>query len=504
MKKSLNKIGLLTTAAFFGFAGQAFASTATTTPATTIKAENYSTSTIANKKVSATSTPGSAAAGIVGWQIPPTAGVSNLLIGDKIVLTLTNGKWDVASMTNNQPALYDSAITVGATGGITGTSFAGGSTCALSAAQNVLTCSITGKNSAVGTITSVALSSAVTYDLSATVAGKPVTVDMVVNRPSVLAGGAAIEKHNTGATKKPVTLFNTSVGLISGGKVTAAPNVTAQVSKSYKQILTTGTGAVSIPASGTGTNFAAFATLAGAQAANATGVYLLSFSGVPTAATSLTSKANRGLTITQSDAAGTAKAAGATTAGSDFFLDGLGNAYGTVAPGTLIDFAAGDYKIGTNGTTAIAAGTMKVGITYVPGINDKFVAHTLLAPTNLVTIKRNGTAFSLNRMGSTSTIRLSNQSAGTAAGTIVITAKDAAGANIANTGLAAIALPTVVASGKTVTISGQSLMQAFPGAINYDFVVESDDVLASQRQAVAGVGILNTVYRSGTQTGGAL
>jgi hypothetical protein len=234
----------------------------------------------------------------------------------------------------------------------------------------------------------------------------------------------------------------------------------------------------------------ATATVLDSNAAAATGTSLFTLTGLPASATKVAWGTTTGA-FTQVTSDGSTAPTTATT-GSTFYLDGTGNGYAlldnTGAKAVFNDNA--DLVVTVDGLSAIPSTSVKLAVAYQAGASDKFNSHTVLAATKVATLTRDGSSFSVNATGPLNTVKISDASGALIAGTgaISVVAYDAAGAAVAGS----VTIAALTSNG-TVTISGSDLTTGYPGAVRYDFTIESSSILASNVKKTAD-GTTVTVY----------
>ena len=458
MKKKI----IIAAVAAMGMANVAFA--ATVVPSVT--PVEFTTATVAASKVDVPATA-------TTFTITSALAVQ---AADTITFTLSGGaKFDATTWATTVAAATFLADTVNNNPTVTG--------CTLDTGMVVLTC--TGGVAAAGTGVVFTIPTSALYDLDLATASATMTV--VVSR-SVLGTATVIHTPLAADLANSVVVnVNASIAknvdVISGGsQIATVANLFKSFAGNTSMTATTSVGGASI----TGDYKHA--------ASAATGKYLLTLTGLPTAASAVTLTGFTGAT-----AAGAATTA---TLGGNFWLDGAGNGYAlltTSGAATVVpDLTA--LVVIMDGATAITAGTVQLAVSYLAGTSDVFADHSILAASTTGVITRNGSNISLSLITAGTSLELINNDASGGAGTITITAVDAAGVAIADTGLATNAMPTAVAPGVSVTILGTDLAAAFPAAARVDFVIEAGDVTASSINIVPTVGADVNTIRTGSDS----
>lgn len=389
---------------------------------------------------------------IVSTITAPAGGVTTMNAADSVAWTLGGGAvYEPSTLNLNLPTAAD----VGGGGAIALTG------CALSAGNTVLTCS-SAVSGAINLNAAFTWKAAATVDMSAATGNA--TLAFAVTR-TVLGAPSVIYSAAT-----PAVAVNRNAALVKGAAFTAGGNQIATVGNLFQSFNgTTTTNAT--------TGGAVTTTGDAAQAGTATGSFRLTLTGLPTAASSVALTGVAG-------SLPTGLAASATPVANGFSLDGAGNGYARVVGIAQLPSLAG-LVITMDGTTPITVGNPQLAVDYVAAATPgPFAAHGVLAAANVTTITRNGSNISMNMISAGTTVKLTNNDT-TGAGSITITAKDAAGAAVAQVGAT---MPTAIAPGNTVSITGAALMAAFPAAATLDFVIEAGDVTATDIIIVPTVG----------------
>ena len=403
-------------------------------------------------------------------------GATALQAGDTITLVLSGGaKFDTVTWATEVSGAAFIADTVNNSGTVTGCSLASGST--------VLICTV-GVGTA-GAASTINVSTAALYDLDTTTADVTLATEVTrtaLSTTEVVHATAAADLANS-------VLLNVNATIQKGTAVTAGAGKTATVTELFKSFATGAGNLVTTATTGTAS------TSGDAAQAGATGAFLLKLTGLPAAATKVTIGA--GGTVAGANAIATPTTA---TNSGDFWLDGAGSGFAFLAGTANLPTLAG-LVITMDGTTPITAGTPQLAIDYRAGAADIYAGHAILAATNLTTISRNGSDIILSLVTAGTTVELiNNDSAGSAAGTMLITATDAAGAAITDTGLAVNAMPATVAPGFSASILGSDLLLAFPLAARINFVIEASDVSATAVTIVPAVGANVNTIRTGADS----
>jgi len=425
------------------------------------------------KNVSVTSTAAklkalTSGAATTTFTIASTAAQTVFNVGDVITIKVNGAKFDRTALGATPVALTTPTV----------------ATWVLNAVNDTLTGTVTAA-STTGTTSDVITLSGM-YDLTGVASGTAVSLTGTVSG-NVLGVNQVIHKILPPATD--VVVLNTTPSLQKFGTIVATP-ATATVASSFIK-LNVATNVTATAATVPVANLPATALDDYNAATAATGTLFVKLTGLPANAT----KVDWAVTgITQSDATGTAAPATATAAGN-FWLDGAGNGYAKIAAvNSKASLAATAFVVTVNGTSAIAPSNVKMAVDYIAGASDAFVSHQALAPTNVVTITRNGSAFSVNAAGALNTVKITDMSGSLTAttGKISVTAYDAAGALAAGTA----PVLTRLASNATVTIPMSTLTTAYPTAVRFDFVVESTEIVASNVKKSAVTGTSVTTYRN--------
>ncbi len=392
---------------------------------------------------------------------------TSLLVGDILTITVTGAKFDRAALSAD-PVVLGKAQ--GTTAAIEGAWTLDGAT------DTKLTATITTASSADVVTDTITLTGK--YDLTGVASTTVPRVDMTVSR-NVLGVATVVHKR---AVTDALQVFNVTDKLQTLATVTAVDGV-LKVADTFKKI--DGTLLHTI-ANGK----VATATVLDSNAAAATGTSLFTLTGLPASATKVAWGTTTGA-FTQVTSDGSTAPTTATT-GSTFYLDGTGNGYAllnnTGAKAVFNDNA--DLVVTVDGLSAIPSTSVKLAVAYQAGASDKFNSHTVLAATKVATLTRDGSSFSVNATGPLNTVKISDASGALIAGTgaISVVAYDAAGAAVAGS----VTIAALTSNG-TVTISGSDLTTGYPGAVRYDFTIESSSILASNVKKTAD-GTTVTVY----------
>ncbi len=392
---------------------------------------------------------------------------TSLLVGDILTITVTGAKFDRTALSAD-PVVLDKAE--GTTAAIEGAWTLDGAT------DTKLTATITTASSADVVTDTITLTGK--YDLTGVASTTVPRVDMTVSR-NVLGVATVVYKR---AVTDALQLFNMTDKLQTLATVTAVDGV-LKVADTFKKI--DGTLLHTIADGKVAT-----ATVLDSNAAAATGTSLFTLTGLPASATKVAWGTTTGA-FTQVTSDGSTAPTTATT-GSTFYLDGTGNGYAllnnTGAKAVFNDNA--DLVVTVDGLSAIPSTSVKLAVAYQAGASDKFNSHTVLAATKVATLTRDGSSFSVNATGPLNTVKISDASGALIAGTgaISVVAYDAAGAAVAGS----VTIAALTSNG-TVTISGSDLTTGYPGAVRYDFTIESSSILASNVKKTAD-GTTVTVY----------
>jgi hypothetical protein len=388
------------------------------------------------------------------------AGVDNLEVGDVITITATNCKFD-------RDALGADPVSI-AGGGEEGI-------WTLDATNTILTATITTQSTDASDDTLTLVGK---YDLTGVASSVVPAVDMTVTR-SVLGVDTVI--HKKASSTDALQVFNVTDKLQDLATVTAVDGV-LNVADSFKKI--DGTLVHTIPNGNVDT-----AGHLDSNAASATGTSLFTLTGLPVSATKVEWGTTTGA-FSQVTSDGSTAPTTATT-GSDFYLDGAGNGYAllnnTGAKAVFNDSA--DLVITVDGESAIPTTKVKLAVDYKAGVADVFSSHTILSATTVAALTRDGSSFTVNSTGPLNMIKITDTSSAliTGTGAIGVTAFDAAGAEVSGS----ITIPSLT-SNSTVIVSGSDLVAAFPGAIRFDFTVESSAIVASNvKKSSTGTSISN-------------
>ncbi len=168
---------------------------------------------------------------------------------------------------------------------------------------------------------------------------------------------------------------------------------------------------------------------------------------------------------------------------------------GAVVPGaaaTAVSFTDLDFEI--DGTSVQQARAFTIQLDLLASTD--WSAFTILNPTTVFTMTRNGSFFSTNSTGDLNTIKITDRSGalGTSGGEINIMAWDAAGTMVPQA--AGTTYPNTVSNNGTTVIPGADVRAAFPGAVRFDFTVNSADIIVSNVKKNAD-GITNNQYAKG-------
>lgn len=414
------------------------------------------------------------ASGTVINTVAATVGARTLQLGDKINITVSGAKFDRAALAAVPVTLNDSAVASWTLDAATDTMLIG----------TVTTISGTDNTANVMTLTGA-------YDLTGVATGTSVTIATTVSR-LVLGVDSVVHAILSPATNFVELTTTPSLQLYAlGAKITD----TATVASSFVNLDATSANAtatsVTVPvATLTAT------VLNDSNAAAATGTLLLKLTGVPSTVTSI---AYAAAGVSQSDATGLAAPTTATPGGGQFWLDGAGNGFAKVtAAASKAVIAATAMTFTYSGLAAIIPTTVNLQADYLAGAADPFIAHTTLAASPISTIVRNGSAFSVNSMGALNKLKITDLSGALTAstGSISATAYDAAGVVVSGS-------PTITAltSNSTTVINGADIVAAYPGAVRFDFVVESTEIAVSNVKKTAD-GTTATNYRNSTDGAG--
>jgi len=393
--------------------------------------------------------------------------------GDTLTLTLFGGaKFDAITWASEVAKGTFIADNINANGTVSG--------CSLSAGLTTLSCQV-GVSTA-GVATTINISTAALYDLDL-VTGN-VTLGIETTRTSL---GVTSVIHTVSATDLANSvLINVNPTIQKGTTIFAGAGKVATVTELFKSFGTGGGRLLTTATTGSAS------TTGDAAQAGATGFFVLRLTGLPAAATKVMIGA--GGTVAASDANANVVAA---SNGGDFWLDGAGSGFARLAGTSNLPTLAG-LVITMDGVTAITAGVPKLEINYLTGNGDQFSSHVILPASNLTTITRNGSDIILSLISAGTRLKITNEdSIGTSAGLMAIIATTIAGVTIADTGLAVNAMPSAVAPGKTVSIQGADLLAAFPAAAKINFVIESNDVSATNTIVVPTTGANINTIRTG-------
>ena len=270
--------------------------------------------------------------------------------------------------------------------------------------------------------------------------------------------------------------------------ITASTNIAdvSEPSGAYKKFLVAGADTV------TGTA-AAFSYTNLSEAANSVplgkdisiGKVVFNIAGTLTGITSVSGTGCTGSSSTGSTTGGTAA----------FFLIDAGktNAYcvNTAAITPLGQVALAPVFT-LDGSTAQTARAFTASASFLA--DTTFGAHTVLSPTAIYSITRNGSSFGTNSVGTRNTIKITDRSGGlaTAGGVITITAYDANGLLLTRTATAILPL----LNNATWSMTGTSLAALFTVTpMRYEFAVESGNIVVSNVKAsVDGTMTATTIY----------
>ncbi len=391
-------------------------------------------------------------------------------VGDVITITAKNCKFD-------RTALAADPVVISKTGG---TTVAVEGAWSLDATDKILTATITTASTA--DVTADIITLAGKYDLTGVASSVVPRVDITVSRSVLGVNSVVHEKAVTDALQ----VFNVTDKLQDLATVTAVDGV-LQVSDSFKKIDGT---LVHTIANGK----VATAIDLDSNATNATGTSLFTLTGLPASATKVTWDTTTGA-FSQVMSDGSTAPSTATT-GSTFYLDGAGNGYALLsnAGAKAVFNDSADLEITVDGLSAIPTTKVKLAVDYKAGSSDVFSSHNILPATTVAALTRNGSSFTVNSTGPLNTIKITDDSGALISGTgaIGVTAYDAAGADVSGS----ITIPALT-SNSTVIISGADLVTAFPGAIRFDFTVESSSIVASNVKKSSTGTTVNTYATTG-------
>jgi len=153
-----------------------------------------------------------------------------------------------------------------------------------------------------------------------------------------------------------------------------------------------------------------------------------------------------------------------------------------------------DLVVEIDGTSTQAARTLTLAVELDGDTN--YAAHTVYPASPAVVITRDGTFFTTSSTGPANTIKITDTSGSASAsgGQITVKAYDAAGLAVAQAA-GAPALPAGVVSNGTTSISGADLAANFPGAVRFDFTVNTVSAsIANVKKTADGTNL--TVYEN--------
>ena len=454
--------------------------------AATIKMTGGGTAVFSNNTVATASVNKASAAAQVGTLHGAAFTAPYYKVGDVITLTVTGAKFDRANLPVPTVVFTKGA---GSNAATTVPAVAGGFL--LDATNTILTGTVTTASVNATTGTSPAEDIIATFVGSYDLKGAPVGNPRLTMTISRTAFGATTVVSSSASSLKLFNVVAPIHTVTPGAPGTAKVDPASAFTKFVVPTGSTTTTATSVTAPNT---TIPASTLPDASVGNVTtkGSILVKLSGLPIAATKVVWPLATAANESQSTAtAGTAPTT--ATAGSDFWLDGLGNGYMTInTAGVKAGLSAGTIALTVDGTTVIPATTVNATLTYVPGTGDNYVAHTILAATPVIKITRSGSSFTSDNISATSIVRISeNSAASTVASAITYAAFDAAGAPVTQVGTT---LPTSILAGHTVTIAKGVLKAAYPTALRFNINVESSNVSVTHLKNT-GTG-LNVIVKS--------
>jgi hypothetical protein len=164
----------------------------------------------------------------------------------------------------------------------------------------------------------------------------------------------------------------------------------------------------------------------------------------------------------------------------------------TIFAGTGFGFA--DLQATIDGETTQAARTLTLLIE-LDG-DDNYSAHTVYGPAPAIVIGRNGTFFTTNSTGPANRIKITDTSGSSSVsgGEINVDCFDAAGMMVEP--VETVELPEKVESDATVIVEGADLTAYCPGAVRFDFTVNTEEAAISNVKRTAEGSDL-TVYGNG-------
>jgi hypothetical protein len=392
-------------------------------------------------------------------------GEIGLQTGDVITITAINCKFD-------RDALDADPVVISKTGGTTA---AVEGSWSLDATDTILTATI-GATSSTADVTADIITLAGKYDLTGVASTVVPRVDMTVSR-SVLGANTVV--HKKASNDDALQVFNITDKLQDLATVAAVDGV-LQVADSFKKI--DGDLIHTITQDKVAT-----AVELDSNAANATGTSLFTLTGLPVSATKVEWNTATGAFSQVISDGSTAPAT--ATAGSTFYLDGAGNGYALLnnAGAKAVFNDSANLVVTVDGESAIPSTKVKLAVDYKAGTSDVFSSHSILSATTVAALTRNGSSFTVNSTGPLNTIKITDDSGALISGTgaIGVVAYDAAGTLVSGS----LAVPAL-ASNATVIVSGSDLAAAFPGAIRFDFTVESSSIVASNvKKTSAGTNV---------------
>ncbi len=210
-------------------------------------------------------------------------------------------------------------------------------------------------------------------------------------------------------------------------------------------------------------------------------------------------------TVTASGVTGSNNA-GSTTGGTvgQFLI----NAAKTEAYATnTVDLAGGATlalapQFTIDGTTSQPARSFTLTTSVLQDTVNLWTAHEVACDAASYTINRNGSSFLTNFVGSANKIRITDVSGNIPAGSgnITVLAWNASGALVPLTSGSTFAI-VPLASRQTRVINGADLNAAYPGAIHFEFAVESPAIEATGQKIVNGAVVSTETYTNKTAFG---
>jgi len=430
-------------------------------------------------------TPSSAFANLAA-----TASVVGLQVGDTIKVTISGATFNRTNVATAADALITEAAvdTAADTASAGGTMWSADASAVpvwtLDSTNTMLTTSAISFASATNTDVNLEVAGAGIIDLTGVAKGAKITYSIEVLRDLV---GIPTVVHSSSASASLIDIDDlfTVVATKTTDVITVASGFTD---------LESGTNTVNDIDSGTLT-----VTENDGTATSITGTSQVVLAGDMSGVTSISNAAwtvGGGGASVPCDSAGVTK----TVTAGEYYIDTAANkafmcidATGTVAlDGDVID---PNYVF--DGASALATRSYTAAINYSSAGSADF--SSMAVPANIVTtLTRDGSAFSVNSAGGLNTIKITDMSGSISSGTgsISVTAFDEAGLSVTGS----LALPSLTAN-STEVISMENVVAAFPGAVRFDFVVESTQIVASNVKK-SDQGTTVTVYRNAVDSDG--